>query len=171
MDAYLLDTCFISKLYDPRRPDYPLVRAAAAALDARSPQYLSVVVLAELRYGLEVAELAGQSLTHIRRTIEQAESRPLAEVTRHTAQAYGKAKAQLAAHWTDLSRRLPRWPEDWKERVTGKSLQVDEGDLWLVAQAIERNYVLVTTDGNLSERFVPAVPGLRIQLVVPETHS
>jgi predicted nucleic acid-binding protein len=131
MDAYLLDTCFLSKLYDQRRPDYAVVRAAALGLDAASPQYLSVVVLAELRYGLEAAELAGQNLTHIRHTIEQAATRQLIEVNRHTAQAYGEVKARLAAHWTDLSRKLPRWLEDWKDRVSSKSLQVDEGDLWL----------------------------------------
>ncbi len=165
MDAYLLDTNFISVFYDPRRPDYTAARAVAAAFDAGSPEYLSVVVLAELRYGLGMAELAGQNLAHIRRTIEQAESRPLAEVSRHTPQAYGKVKAQLAAHWTDLSRKLPRWPEDWKDRVSGKTLQVDEGDVWLVAQAVERNYVLVTMDQNLADRFGPAVPDLRLQLV------
>jgi predicted nucleic acid-binding protein len=165
MDAYLLDTCFLSKLYDQRRPDYAAVRAAALDLDAASPQYLSVVVLAELRYGLEAAELAGQNLTHIRHTIEQAATRQVIEVSRHTAQAYGEVKAQLAAHWTDLSRKLPRWLEDWKDRVSSKSLQVDEGDLWLVAQAIERNYVLVTTDQGIADRFGPAVPDLRMQLV------
>ena len=165
MDAYLLDTCFLSKLYDQRRPDYAAVRAAALDLDAASPQYLSVVVLAELRYGLEAAELAGQNLTHIRHTIEQAATRQVIEVNRHTAQAYGEVKAQLAAHWTDLSRRLPRWLEDWKDRVSSKSLQVDEGDLWLVAQAVERNYVLVSTDQGIADRFGPAVPDLRMQLV------
>jgi predicted nucleic acid-binding protein len=97
MDAYLLDTCFLSKLYDQRRPDYEAVRAAAIGLDAASPQYLSVVVLAELRYGLKVAELAGQNLTHIRHTIEQAETRQLIQVNQHTAHAYGEVKARLAA--------------------------------------------------------------------------
>lgn len=165
MDAYLLDTNFLSVLYDPRRPNHAAVHAAAAALDARSLQYLSVVVLAELRYGLEAAELAGQTLAHIRHTIEQAETRPPAEISRHTARVYGEVKAQLAAHWTDLSAKLPRWLEDWKDRVSSKILQVDEGDLWLVAQAVERNYVLVTTDQRLAKRFEPAVPDLRIQLV------
>jgi tRNA(fMet)-specific endonuclease VapC len=167
MDAYLFDTNFISILYNPRRPEYPAVQAAAAALDVRSPQYISVVVLAELRFGLTAAEITGQHLAHIRYTIEQAEARPLANLNLHTAEAYGKVKAQLAAHWVDLSRKLPRWPEDWRDRVSGQSLQVDENDLWLVAQAIERNYVLVTTDQRLANRFQPAVPDLRVRLVIP----
>jgi predicted nucleic acid-binding protein len=171
MDAYLLDTCFLSKLYNRRRRDYEAVRDAAIGLDPTSPQYLSVIVLAELRYGLKMAELAGQDLTHIRHTIEQAETRQLIHVSQHTAHAYGEVKARLAAHWTDLSRRLPRWLEDWKDRVSTKSLQVDEGDLWLVAQAVERNCVLVTTDQNLADRFGPAIPELRLKVVKAHSDS
>lgn len=165
MDFYLLDTNIFSNLYNLRRDKYSDVCSAIGALDPDAPQYLSVVVLGELLFGLRMVEGAGQDLNHIRTTIKRAEERPLAEIGLHTAEAYGEVRYLLARHWTDTQRKLPRWVEDWKDKVTGKSLQIDENDLWLVAQAIERNYVFLTTDKKLAARFRPAVPDLRLNLI------
>lgn len=165
MDSYLLDTCIFSALYKPAHPKYDDVRSAIGSIDPASPQTLSVIVLAELRFGLCLAEAAGQLLDHIKSTIEQAEERPLAKVGRHTSEAYGDVRARLATHWCDIRKRLPRWPEAWIDRISGETLQIDENDLWLVAQAVERNYVFLTTDEKLKERFEPAIPELRLQLI------
>ncbi len=165
MDAYLLDTNVISILYDPRHGKYSDVRLAIESLDPAAPQVLSVIVLAELMFGLRMAESTGQDLTHIRSTIERAQERDLAEVGHHTLESYSDVKSRLALHWTNPQKKLPRWVWEWKDRVTGKDLQIDENDLWLVAQAIERNYVLLTTDKKLKDRFEPAVPDLRLRLI------
>lgn len=166
MDAYLLDTNVISILYDPRRPKYSEVRSVINSLDPESPQFLSVIVLAELRFGLCMAKINGKDLIHIQSTIALAEERPLAEVGLYTAEAYGEVKAQLAEYWlADLTKQPPRWVEDWVDKASGQTLQIDENDLWLVAQAIERNYVLLTTDTKLRDRFEPAVPDLRLRLI------
>ena len=165
MDLHLLDTNVISVLFDTRRPNHAAVRTALAAIDPGDAQYISVVVMAELRYGIEAAARAGQNVTHVRQTLDQAERYPLADINRHTAEAYGDVKAGLAHHFLDLSRRPPRWLEDWKDRASSKTLQVDENDLWIVAQAIERNYRLVTTDRRLVNRFGPAIPELRYTVI------
>ena len=165
VNFYLLDTCIISDLYNPRRKKHSDVRSAIEALDPTAPQFLSVVVLAELLFGLRMAEKTGQKLTHIRSTIERAQERDVAEIGRHTAESYGNVKSQLAQRWTNPESKLPRWPEDWKDKISGKNLQIDESDLWLVAQAVERNYVLLTTDKKLKDRFEPAVPDLRLRLI------
>ena len=165
MDELLLDTNFVSVLYDPRRDKHAAVIAHAQAFDADDLVLLSAVVLAELRYGLEVAVRAGQAVEHFRHTVETAGTYPVAEVGKHTAEAYGEVKARLAAHYLDLSRRSPRWLEDWQVRGSTKTLQIDENDLWLVAQAIERNRRLVTTDCRLADRFVPAIAELRIDVI------
>jgi predicted nucleic acid-binding protein len=165
MEQILLDTNFVSVLFDPRRPNYTAVEARARAFAQTDLVYLSVIVLAELRYGIEAAERAGQDITHIRGTLTQAATYPLAEIGRHTAEAYGEVKARLAAHYLDLSRRVPRWLEDWQDRVPSKTLQVDENDLWIVAQAIERDYLLVTSDQRLADRFGKAIPELRLSVV------
>lgn len=161
MDFHLLDTNIISVLFDQRRANHVAVRTALEGINQGDAQYVSVVGMAELRYGMQAAALAGQDVTHIRQTLDEADRFNLAEINRHTAEAYGEVKARLADHWVDLNRKMPRWPEDWKERVSGKTLQIDENDLWLVAQAIERNYHLITSDARLIERFAPAVPDLR----------
>lgn len=165
VNFYLLDTGIISILYDPRREKHSDVRSAIESLGPASPQFLSVVVLAELLFGLCMAESTGQELAHIRSTIERAQEREIAEIGRHTAESYGNVKSQLALHWTNPEAKRPRWPEDWKDRVTAKSLKIDENDLWLVAQAVEGNYVLLTTDKKLADQFEPAVPDLRLCLI------
>ena len=164
-EQILLDTNFVSALFDNRRPNFAAVQARAHSFGESDLVYLSVVVLAELRYGMEAAQHVGQDISHIRRTLTRAAAYPLAEIGRHTAEAYGDVKARLAHHYLDLSRRAPRWLEDWRDRASSKTLQVDENDLWIVAQAVERDYLLVTCDQRLAERFVPALPELRLLVV------
>ena len=165
MEQILLDTNFISVLFDPRRPNYAAVQARAQAFSQTDLVYLSAVVLAELRYGMEAAQRAGQDVSHVRQTLTQAATYPLAEIGRHTAEAYGDVKARLADHYLDMSRRAPRWLENWQDRASAQILQVDENDLWIVAQAVERDYLLVTSDQRLADRFSPAIAELRLSVV------
>jgi predicted nucleic acid-binding protein len=44
-------------------------------------------------------------------------------------------------------------------------LQIDEHDLWIAAQALERNYVVLTGDRDFVQVIAPAVPDLRVQLI------
>jgi predicted nucleic acid-binding protein len=127
--------------------------------------FLSSGVLAELRYGMEAALRAGQAVDHFRETVEIAGTYPLAEIGKHTVETYGEVKARLAAHYLDLSRRSPQWLDDWQVRGSTKTLQIDENDLWLVAQAIERNRRLITTDARLADRFEPVISELRLDLI------
>ncbi|MBW2143424.1 MAG: hypothetical protein JRG75_03380 [Deltaproteobacteria bacterium] len=39
-----------------------------------------------------------------------------------------------------------KWPEDLQERTTAKELGVQENDIWIAAQAIQYNLVLLTAD-------------------------
>lgn len=165
MEQILLDTNFVSVLFDPRRPNYAAVQARARAFNQADLVYLSAVVLAELRYGMEAAQRAGQDVSHIRQTLSQAATYPMAEIGRHTAEAYGDVKARLAAHYLDMTRRPPRWLENWQDRASAQVLQVDENDLWIVAQAVERDYLLVTSDQRLADRFSPAISELRLSVV------
>lgn len=165
MQQILLDTNFVSVLFDPRRPNFAAVQARAQAFAQTDLVYLSAVVLAELRYGMEAAQRAGQDVSHIRQTLIQAATYPLAEIGRHTAEAYGDVKARLADYYLDMSRRAPRWLENWQDRASAQILQVDENDLWIVAQAVERDYLLVTSDQRLADRFSPAIAELRLSVV------
>lgn len=165
MEQILLDTNFVSVLFDSRRPNFDAVQARAQAFADSDLVYLSAVALAELRYGMEAAQRAGKDIRIIRHTLGQAAHYPLAEVGRHTAESYGDVKARLAAHYLDLSRQPPRWIENWQDRASSQMLQVDENDLWIVAQAIERDYLLLTCDRRLADRFRPAIAELRLEVV------
>ena len=55
--------------------------------------------------------------------------------------------------------------EGWSDRVTGQLLQIDENDLWIAAQAVERNLVVVTSDPDFIRIIKLAVPELRVELV------
>jgi tRNA(fMet)-specific endonuclease VapC len=165
MDTYLLDTSVVSVLYDGRRTNHLAVRQAIAALDPKSPQLVSVVTMAELRFGLALSQAAGQPLAHIETCIEQAEEHALAGVGRYTADAFAQVKSSVALARVDVRRRLPRWVEGWKDRVTAELLQIDENDLWIAAQAVERNFVVLTGDGDFTKIIAPAVPELRVLLI------
>jgi predicted nucleic acid-binding protein len=165
MNTYLLDTNLVSVLYDGQRPDHTAVRRAIAALDPASPQLVSAVTIGELRFGLALSKAAGKVLTHIEACIEKAEEHPLAEVGRYTAQAFAHVKSSIALQRLDIRRRIPRWVDDWTDRITARSLQIDENDLWVAAQAVERNYVVVTSDTDFMQVIAPAVPELRVTLV------
>lgn len=165
MDAYLLDTSLVSALYDARRPNHEAVRAAVATLDPASPQLVSIITIAELRYGLALSTAAGQRLEHIETCIEKAEEHALAGLGRYTAEAFALVKSSVARHRVDLARRIPRWVEGWTDRVTSELLQIDENDLWLAAQALERNYVVLTCDRDFVEVIAPAVPAFRVLFI------
>jgi predicted nucleic acid-binding protein len=165
MDTYLLDTNLVSVLYDVRRPNHLAVRQAIAALEPAAAQLVSAITIAELRFGLALWQALGQPLTHIEACIEQAEDHPLAEIGRYTAEAFAYVKSSVALQRIDVHRRKPRWVEAWTDRVTAQLLQIDENDLWIAAQAVERNYVVVTSDSDFTQIIGPAVADLRDLLV------
>jgi predicted nucleic acid-binding protein len=165
MDTYLLDTNLVSVLYDARRPNHKAVRQAVAALDPLAPQLISVITIGELRFGLALSRAAGQPLKHIEACIEKAEEHPLAEIGRYTGEAFAYVKSSVALQRLNVRRRIPRWVEGWTDRITGQLLQIDENDLWLAAQAVERNFVVVTSDQDFIQIIATAVPELRVSLV------
>ena len=165
MDTYLLDTSVVSVLYDARRPNHGAVRQAIADFGPDAPQLVSAITIGELRYGLMLSKEAGQSMAHIEACIRRAEEHPLAEIGRFTGQAFAHVKASIAMERLDIHRRIPRWVEEWGDRVTGQMLQIDENDVWIAAQAIERNFVVVTSDLDFVQVIGAAVPELRVNSI------
>ena len=104
-------------------------------------------------------------MAHIEACIRRAEEHPLAEIGRFTGQAFAHVKASIAMERLDIHRRIPRWVEEWGDRVTGQMLQIDENDVWIAAQAIERNFVVVTSDLDFVQVIGAAVPELRVNSI------
>jgi len=161
MNGYLLDTCVISSLLNPLKANHGRVREAIDCLAESDIFYISVITLAELQFGIELGILQGhKEIKSLNSIINQAQRRPILEVTRHTAKEYGLIKALVASKYLEKALRKegrPRWPEEWIDKASGKKLQIDENDLWLTAQACDRNLTLLTNESHLD----------RIQVVVP----
>lgn len=161
IDGYLLDTCFLSALLDPTKKNHYIACHVINDLDDEAPKYVSVITFAELRFGIRLAILRGNTDTErLEQIIYSAKTHPPLNVTRHTAEEYGLIKAELANKYLNnpLKKFRSRWIEEWVDEATGQKLHIDENDLWLCAQAKERNLILLTADKKI----------LRINAVVPE---
>lgn len=169
MDTYLFDTNVISALLKADHPRHLDVETAIGGLDPDSRKYISAVTLGELEFGFELAKGNGLAISLLQSVIADARKRMLYDVTHHTAKCYGEIKTAVALKFQPRRARvgkggLPRWPTQWTDEFSGERLQVDENDLWIAAQALERNLVLFTTDKGM-ERISEAVPRLRIRQI------
>jgi len=168
LDGYLLDTCLLSALLDPTKVNHAAVCSAVDNLEEAAPKYVSVITLAELRFGIRLATLRGdQNTERLDKIVHAAKTHPPLNVTKHTAEEYGFIKAELANKYLDKTLRKdgrPRWIEEWVDKATGQKLQIDENDLWLCAQAKERNLVLLTAENKIN-RIKAVVSEIRIETI------
>jgi len=141
--GYLLDTCTIRHWFD----ELPAVKASADARAADSPLYVSAITLGEIEFGHALNPAGAgakrdEFVAFVRRQLPQ-----ILQVSKHTAEPYGRIRAKLAQKfppeggWTGKIRL-----EQFYDPVAARELGMDENDLWIVAQAVERNLVLVTSD-------------------------
>ena len=153
MDGFLLDTGVLSRLFDPTRPSHATAWERVAAI-GDAPKYVSAISIGEIRLGVELASADKPAL---RVDLEEilhrilSYSEPLA-LSRHTAEEYGRLKSGLALALLNKALRKEgrsRWVEEWIDHATGMKLQADENDLWMCAQALERNLVFLSHDKKL----------------------
>jgi predicted nucleic acid-binding protein len=128
----ILDSCIWIGLASGR------VRKETVAVSAGDePVFTSVITLGELAFGVEVcadpAERAARAVT-----LRQIEARPVLEVTRKTATAFGVLAAAT--------------------KQAGRSPRPRYNDLWIAAQAIEHGHSLLT----LNPDDFAGLPGLRL---------
>jgi predicted nucleic acid-binding protein len=148
MSGYLIDTSALSAYYRPTHPKYGAVAAKLDALPANALRLVSVVTLAEAMYGLAWAERAtGKSLPELRERVERIATHAHLEISHHTSAAYADLKCRVAVNCLKPGKKkMPRYLEDWVATASSKKLQVGENDLWIAAQAKERDLTVVTCD-------------------------
>jgi tRNA(fMet)-specific endonuclease VapC len=167
VDGYVLDTSVLSAHLDSSHRRHNDVRAAIEALDQASAQFVSAMSLAELTFGVTMAEVfGGTSLPALRQMLTEARTYAVLEVNHHTSAAYAELKTNLAKQYlAKASRRdRPRWLEEWVDKASGQRLQVDENDLWMCAQVKERDLILVTADGRM-KRIADADPEVHLLIL------
>lgn len=166
MPDYLLDTNILSYWYDTRRPEHAKVIAHVVALRQADPQteyiprlFISVVTLGEIEQGHRSATTPNASAQSEYMTFVREQCLEPLEITKHVAVPYGELKAWLFNKFSDKKKRTKA--ERAKQLVdpaSARELQADENDIWIAAQAINLNLVLVTHDtrgpfGELQRQF------------------
>ena len=156
-DVYLLDTNIISPALDKQNHNHSRVRNFLDSLHG-SIITVSVITLAEIEYGLRTAPgMDTGRQTAIRSALAAF---PLVrDITRHTIEYYAELRAQLFNQYSPRDRRHRRtkYVEDLTEHTTEKELGIKENDLWIAAQSLEWNCVLVTNDA------MPRIMSLKIE--------
>ena len=110
------------------------------------PVFTSAISLGELSFG--VHSCADATVRSLRAAyLRQVESRPVLEVSKHTAAAFGLLAAAV--------------------KQSGRSPRPRYNDLWIAAQAIEHGYILLT----LNTGDFAYLPGLRIATLSPKSQA
>jgi predicted nucleic acid-binding protein len=140
-------------LYDPGHPKHAAVKAFVGGIPPGDLVYVSAVAIAELQYGAALYEAAeGHALPKVSTVIAGATSYNIRHITPHTGREYAAIKTKIAFKYLknpmNRKERTP-WIEDWIDQYTGRALNINERDLWMCAQAKERNLVLVTIDTKM----------------------
>jgi tRNA(fMet)-specific endonuclease VapC len=147
MDGYLFDTNAVSPLWNARHPEHDNVKAFLSGV-SHSPVWLSTIVLAEIEYGLKTTpKMDTGSQNQVRR--EMAKFPLVLDIDKHTVGPYSDLRAELFKNYSPRDRRgrlTVKWPEDLFERTSAKELGVQENDIWIAAQAIQYDLILVTGD-------------------------
>ena len=147
--GYLLDTNILSLWFDNHdEPGHSRVIDHVDALESSDLLRTSVIVLGEIEFGHRAASPRAGS--PIQQTYKKflKEHVPIAyDVGKATTLYYGPLRARLFEKFAPKRKKGKKLrPEQLKDPVTALELGIDENDLWLAAQALERNLVLVTHD-------------------------
>ena len=155
MIDFIYDTSVLSAKLDQRHPRHEKTADAISALPDDSRYFVSTISLAELTFGARLKKaFSPERLQTLERILQDARKYEILEIGRHTSEVYANLKAKLALRYlpnaTRRERKRLRWIEDWPDNFRGKSLQVDENDLWLCSQTIERSKTLLTSDKGMA---------------------
>lgn len=173
MRDFLIDTQTIRYWYDTACPQHQAVVANVELLrkqvesSEHKPRLLvSVITLGEIEFGYRVNPPPNPDVQaeYLKFVGEQLPVR--LEVTEDAVAAYGELRKRLFDKYAPREKRKPKMrPEQLIDPITSKELGIQENDLWLCAQAVAHDMVLVTNDAmrRISEVSRGMQPALLIQ--------
>ena len=166
---FIYDTSVLSAQLDQQHPRHEETFIAIGALPDDSRYFVSAISLAELAFGVSLKKSSSrEGLRALERMLQDARAYEILEIGRHTSEVYANLKAKLAMRYlpnaTPRERKRLRWIEDWPDNFRGKSLQVDENDLWLCSQSIESSKTLLTSDKGM-ERVAEADKQVSLRII------
>ena len=148
MNGYLLDNNAVGHWFGKQAE----LCARILALGTQPPLFVSAIVLGEIECGHRICHTTCENR---RKQYEEFVARKLhpyvVPVGFHTREPYGYLRSHLFRKFAPRTHR-EKHPEMWEDPVTGHQLGIDENDLWIAAQAVEHNLVLITSDKLLKLR-------------------
>ena len=143
-EVYLLDTNIASIAWNEAHHAHAIIRQRLQNL-APSELVISCVTNAEVEFGLRSAPYIDVDKQQVVRN--KMNSYYPFDLDYHTAEQYGQIRASLfKKYWQPYHSKNTRYIEDLVDNVTGKSLGIQENDLWIVSVALQYHFVLVTGD-------------------------
>jgi len=145
-EGYLLDTSVASWVWDGMNQNHAAAQSRLTEL-GDAPVFVCAVTLGEIEYGLGVSPaMDPQRHAAVRSAMAGYQVLP---IDHHTARTYGEIRTALFKQWAPRDRRgrmTKKVPEDLVEPTTGKTLGIQENDLWIVSVAVQYDLRLVTSD-------------------------
>lgn len=148
MDGYLLDTNAANVFWDSKHRDNLNIRNFLKQ-NADAPIWISIIVFGEIEYGLKIRSGLDEDSKKVVRSKMVSFSPYLLDIDKHTIEPYSDLRAALFQRYSPKDKRArlkAKWPEDLVDRASAKELGVQENDIWIAAQAIQYNLVLITND-------------------------
>jgi predicted nucleic acid-binding protein len=167
MAGFLLDTSVLIALVDPAHVLHATATAALDAMDRDDLQFVSAVSIGEIRTGVSsVQNIHGRTPIYANQVLAAAQERALLSINTQVALTYGDLKAAMVSTFMQKAskNKSPAHIEDWINHATGKRLGINENDLWICAQAFERDLHVITCDRDF-ERIREAEPRLNVKIL------
>lgn len=155
MRDFLIDTNIWEYWFnEAREPQHSNVLKRVSELKKRSEKqkapfrvWISSVTWGEPEYGYQVQANKERSLEAPFRQFIRGIAPKEFVIAKHVTRDYGRIRAKLFEKYgpKDKKKKSVR-PEQLIDPVTSLQLKIQENDLWIVAQAITRDFTLVTND-------------------------
>jgi predicted nucleic acid-binding protein len=155
MRDFLIDTNIWEYWFNPKRePQHSNVLKRVGELkqqfeNGKNPfrVWISSVTWGEIEFGYKCQTKKDGSLeTQFRQFIHSIAPIEFI-IDKHVTPEYGRIRAMLFEKFGPIDKRINgRRPEQLIDPVTSLQLKIQENDLWIVSQAITRDFTLVTND-------------------------
>ena len=154
MRDFLLDTQTVRYWYDGNCAEHAAVignivslKEQVRPLEHKPRLLVSVVTLGEIEFGhrVQTVDFPKKQEAYIRFVQQELPAR--LELTADAAMVYGEIRSRLFNKYAPGERRRSGMrPEQLTDPITALELGIQENDLWLCAQAVGHELVLVTND-------------------------
>jgi len=144
VNGYLFDTNHVKYWFDSN----PNILEHLKAVPNRAPIVISAITLGEIEYGHQIVSPSGPTGIQTDFSGFVQNQFPLViPITAATSSYYGTIRTRLFERFAPVrKKRKGRRPEQLLDPVTSRELGIQENDIWIASQALERNLVLVTND-------------------------